>query len=214
MYDLDNRIDLMRLHSDYRKLCGSDGRGRAALMELFNREKITGWHATRVLSEEEIRHGGLKAFSKEEMIDRFRCLYDNVGLDSNGIVVVLRIAKRYLDEHPRRSNHVCFYLLESMGNRYSKYSATLGGETFRWSVEGGLGADAGKKLAEIGIPIRVKFAFNFNRIQPYAQDSILSKFVKALDGFSDSDQLSLEVDGAIEGSIAPQDILVIESQLE
>lgn len=52
MYDLDNRIDLMRLHSDYRKLCGSDGRGRAALMELFNREKITGWHATRVLSEE------------------------------------------------------------------------------------------------------------------------------------------------------------------
>ncbi len=101
-----------------------------------------------------------------------------------------------------------------MGNRYSKYSATLGGETFRWSVESGLGVDAGKKLAEIGIPIRVKFVFNFNRIQPYAQDSILSKFVKALDGFSDSDQLSLEVDGAIEGSIAPQDILVIESQLE
>lgn len=42
MYDLDNRIDLMRLHSDYRKLCGSDGRGRAALIELFNREKIRG----------------------------------------------------------------------------------------------------------------------------------------------------------------------------
>lgn len=64
MYDLDNRIDLMRLHSDYRKLCGSDGRGRAALIELFNREKITGWHATRVLSEEEIRHGDSKHIQK------------------------------------------------------------------------------------------------------------------------------------------------------
>ncbi len=42
----------------------------------------------------------------------------------------------------------------------------------------------------------------------------MSKFVKALDGFSDADQLSLEVDGAIEGSIAPQDILVIEPQSE
>lgn len=214
MYDLDNRIDLMRLYSDYRKLCGSDGRGRAALMELFNREKITAWHATRVLSEEEIRHGGLKAYSKDEMIDRFRRLYDIVGLDSNGTDVVLQIAKRYLDEHPRRSNHVCFYLLESMGNRYSKYSATLGGETFRWSVEGGLGADAGEKLAEIGIPIRVKFAFYFNRIQPYAQDLILPKIVKALDGFSDADQHLFEVDGAIEGSIAPQDILLIKSQSE
>lgn len=214
MYDLDSRIDLMRLHSDYRKLCGSDGRGRAALMELFNREKITGWHATRVLSEEEIRREGLKAYSKVEMIDRFRRLCDIVGLDSNGADAVLRMAKRYLDEHPRRSNHVCFYLLESMGDRYSKYSSTLGGETFRWSVEGGLGPGAGEKLTERGIPIRVKFAFNFNRIQPYAQDLILPVFAKALDGFSDSDQLSLEVDGAIEGSIAPQDILVIEPQSE
>lgn len=214
MYDLDNRIDLMRLHSDYRKLCGSDGRGRAALMELFNREKITGWHATRVLSEEEIWHGGLKAYSKTETIDRFCRLCDIVGLDTNGTDAVLRRAKHYLDEHPRRSNHVCFYLLESMGDRYSKYSSTLGGETFRWSVEDCLGEGAGEKLAEIGIPIRVKFAFYFNRIQPYAQDPILSKFVKALDGFSDADQLSLEVDGAIEGSIAPPDILVIESQSE
>lgn len=214
MYDLDSRIDLMRLYSDYRKLCGPDGRRRAALMELFNREIITGWHATRVLSEEEIRHGGLKAYSKTETIDRFRRLYDIVGLDSNGTDVVLRIAKRFLDEHPRRSNHVCFYLLESMGNCYSKYSATLGGETFRWSVEGGLGPGAGERLTEMGIPIRVKFAFHFNRIQPYAQDLILSKFVKAPDGFSDADQRSLEVDGAIEGSIASQDILVIEPQLE
>lgn len=214
MYDLDNHIDLMRLHSDYRKLCGSDGRGRAALMELFNREKITGWHATRVLSEEEIRHGGLKAYSRTETIDRFRRLYDIVGLDTNGIDAVLRRAKHYLDEHPRRSNHVCFYLLESMGDRYSKYSSTLGGETFRWSVEDCLGEGVGEKLAEIGIPIRVKFAFYFNRIQPYTQDLILPKFVKTLDGFSDTDQLSLEVDGAIEGSIAPQDILVIESQSE
>lgn len=214
MYDFDSRIDLMRLYSDYRKLCGPDGRRRAALMELFNREKITGWHATRVLSEEEIRHGGLKAYSKTETIDRFHRLYDIVGLDSNGTDVVLRIAKRFLDEHRRRSNHVCFYLLESMGNRYSKYSATLGGETFRWSVEGGLGPGAGERLTEMGIPIRVKFAFNFNRIEPYAQDLILPVFVKALDGFSDSDQLSLEVDGAIEGSIAPQDILAIESQSE
>lgn len=214
MYDLDNRIDLMRLHSGYRKLCGSDGRGRAALMELFNREKITGWHATRVLSEKEIRHGGLKAYSRTETIDRFRRLYDIVGLDTNGIDAVLRRAEHYLDEYPRRSNHVCFYLLESMGDLYLKYSSTLGGETFRWSVESGLGPGADERLTEMGIPIRVKFAFNFNRIQPYAQDLILPVFVKALDGFSDTDQLSLEVDGAIEGSIAPQDILVIESQSE
>lgn len=214
MYDLDNRIDLTRLHSDYRKLCSSDGRGRAALMELFDREKITGWHATRVLSEEEIRRGGLKAYSKVEIIERFRRLSSFVGLDSNETDAVLRMAKRYLDEHPRRGNHVCFYLLESMGDRYLKYSSTLGGETFRWSVEDCLGEGVGEKLAEIGIPIRVKFAFYFNRIQPYTQDLILPKFVKALDGFSDTDQLSLEVDGAIEGSIAPQDILVIESQSE
>lgn len=135
-------------------------------------------------------------------------------MDTNGTDAVLRRAKHYLDEHPRRSNYVCFYLLESMGDRYSKYSSTLGGETFRWSVEDCLGEGAGEKLAEMGIPIRVKFAFNFNRIQPYAQDLILPMFVKALDGFSDTDQLSLEVDGAIEGSIAPEDILVIDSQSE
>ena len=40
MYDLDSRIDLMRLSSDYQKLRDSDGRGQAALVELFNREKM------------------------------------------------------------------------------------------------------------------------------------------------------------------------------
>lgn len=204
MYDLDSRIDLMRLHSDYRKLCGSDGRGRAALMELFNREKITGWHATRVLSEEEIRREGLKAYSKVEMIDRFRRLCDTVGLDSNGADAVLRMAKRYLDEHPRRSNHVCFYLLESMGDCYSKYSSTLGGETFRWSVEGGFGPGAGEKLTEMGIPIRVKFAFNFNRIQPYAQDLILPVFVKALDGFPIRISSRLRLMGLLKARLLPR----------
>lgn len=214
MYDLDSCADLMRLHSDYRKLCGSDGRGRAALMELFNKEEITGWHATRVLSEKEIRHEGLKAYSKAETIARFRRLSDIVGLDSSETEAVLREAKRYLHEHPRRSNHICFYLLESMSDRYSNYSATLGGETFRWSVEGGLGSSAGERLAEIGIPVKVKFAFYFNRIQSYAQDLILPKFVKALDGCSAADWRPLEVDGAIEGSIASQDILAIEPQPE
>lgn len=214
MYDLDSRIDLMRLHSDYQKLRDSDGRGQAALVELFNREKITGWHATRVLSKEEIGREGLKAYSKVEMIDRFRRLCDIVGLDTSGTDAVLRRAKHYLDEHPRRSNHVCFYLLESMGDRYSKYSSTLGGETFRWSVEDCLGEGAGERLTEIGIPIRAKFAFYFNRIQPYARDLILPLFVKALDVSCDVDRCSFEVDGAIEGSIVPQDILVIEPQSE
>lgn len=177
-------------------------------------KKLRGGTRPGYSRKKKIRRGGLKAYSKTETIDRFRRLYDIVGLDSNGTDAVLRMAKHYLDEHPRRSNHACFYLLESMGNRYSKYSASLGGETFRWSVEGGLGPGAGERLTEMGIPIRVKFAFNFNRIEPYAQDLILPVFVKALDGFSDSDQLSLEVDGAIEGSIAPQDILAIESQSE
>lgn len=39
MYGLDSRVDLIRSHSDYKKLCDSDKGGRAALVELFNREK-------------------------------------------------------------------------------------------------------------------------------------------------------------------------------
>lgn len=59
-------------------------------------KKLRGGTRLGVLSEEEIRYGGLKAYSKTETIDRFRRLYDIVGLDSNGTDVVLRIAKRFM----------------------------------------------------------------------------------------------------------------------
>lgn len=41
--------------------------------------KITGWHATRVLSEEEIRHGGLKAYSKTERLIGFTVYTISLG---------------------------------------------------------------------------------------------------------------------------------------
>ncbi len=55
MYDLDSRKDIMRLYSDYhQRLTGSYGSERAILAELLEEETITGWHATRVLSANDI----------------------------------------------------------------------------------------------------------------------------------------------------------------
>lgn len=82
----------------------------------------------------------------------------------------------------------------------------VGGGLFR----GGRGRETGRNRNSN----QSEICLYFNRIQPYARDLILPVFVKALDAFLDMDQRSFEVDGAIEGSIAPQDISVIESQSE
>ncbi|MEE1365008.1 MAG: hypothetical protein U0K33_09295 [Collinsella sp.] len=134
MYDLDSRKDIMRLYSDYhQRLTGSYGSERAILAELLEEETITGWHATRVLSADDIAEMGLKAFSREEAFDQFRYLSGVVGLNLGQTETVLQKANHYFAEHPRRTGCVCFYLLKSMAGQYSKYSATLGGETQqRW----------------------------------------------------------------------------------
>lgn len=82
MYDMGSRKDIMRLFSDYhQRLTGSYGSERAILAELLEEETITGWHATRVLSADDIAEMGLKAFSREEAFDQFRYLSGVVGLN-------------------------------------------------------------------------------------------------------------------------------------
>lgn len=151
MYDLDSRKDIMRLYSDYhQRLTGSYGSERAILAELLEEETITGWHATRVLSADDIAEMGLKAFSMEEAFDQFRYLSGVVGLNLGQTETVLQKANHYFAEHPRRTGCVCFYLLKSMAGQYSKYSATLGGETFAWSLEDAAGAEAVEALKSLG----------------------------------------------------------------
>lgn len=211
MYDLDSRKDIMRLYSDYhQRLTGSYGSERAILAELLEEETITGWHATRVLSADDIAEMGLKAFSREEAFEQFRYLSGVVGLNLGQTETVLQKANHYFAEHPRRTGCVCFYLLKSMAGQYSKYSATLGGETFAWSLEDAVGAEAVEALKSLGVSIRVKFAFSFDRIQPYARGLILSSFIDALSSNSSTDYCLPKIDGAIVGSIPPHDILRIE----
>lgn len=62
-----------------------------------------------------------------------------------------------------------------------------------------------------GVSIRVKFAFSFDRIQPYAHDSILSSFIDVLSSNMSTDYCLPKIDGAIVGSIPPHDILRIET---
>lgn len=97
-----------------------------------------------------------------------------------------------------------------MAGQYSKYSATLGGETFSWSLEDAVGAEAVEALKSLGVSIRVKFAFSFDRIQPYVHDSILSSFIDVLSSNTSTDYCLPKIDGAIVGSIPPHDILRIE----
>lgn len=97
MYDLDSRKDIMRLYSDYhQRLTGSYGSERAILAELLEEETITGWHATRVLSADDIAEMGLKAFSREEAFDQFRYLSGVVGLNLGQTETVLQKANHYL----------------------------------------------------------------------------------------------------------------------
>lgn len=160
MYDLDSRKDIMRLYSDYhQRLTGSYGSERAILVELLEEETITGWHATRVLSANDIAEMGLKAFSREEAFEQFRYLSGVVGLNLGQTEAVLQKANHYFAEHPRRTGCVCFYLLKSMAGQYSKYSATLGGETFAWSLEDAVGAEAVEALKSLGVSIRVNLPF-------------------------------------------------------
>lgn len=80
MYDLDIRKDIMRLYSDYhQRLTGSYGSERAILAELLEEETITGWHATRVLSADDIAKMGLKAFFREEHLSNFAIFLGLLG---------------------------------------------------------------------------------------------------------------------------------------
>lgn len=85
-----------------------------------------------------------------------------------------------------------------------------GGGTFAWSLEDAVGAEAVEALKSLGVSIRVKFAFSFDRIQPYVHDSILSSFIDVLSSNTSTDYCLPKIDGAIVGSIPPHDILRIE----
>lgn len=212
MYDLDDKESLNHLHADWHNLVGDASiNGREALSLLLADNKITGWHASRVISLDEITSQGILAFTPDQGVQRMADLCNVVGFSENDKDAVIRAAKRYLDKDVRRSNHVCFYAFERMADAYSKYAATYGGETFYWAVEAALDRDKATKLEHIGNPIHIKFSYSLDSVQEYLKDRICNILLTALTNSNDNGVTIPRFDGAIVGSIKPEDILFVKS---
>lgn len=212
MYDLDDKNSLSDLYKDWLDLAGGGSiDGRKALSLLLADNKITGWHASRVISVDEITSQGILAFTHDQGLQRMTDLCDVVGFSENDKDAVIREANRYLNKDVRRSNHICFYAFESMASAYAKYAATFGGETFCWAVEAALDHDEVTKLQHIGDPIHIKFSYSLDSVQDYLKDRIFNILLKALVNSGDGGVAIPRFDGAIVGSIKPEDILFVKS---
>lgn len=98
-----------------------------------------------------------------------------------------------------------------MAEAYSKYAATYGGETFNWAVEDALGRDNAAKLQHIGSPVHIKFSYSLDRVQDYLKDRILNTILVALNNSAEGNVTIEKFDGAIVGSIKPDDILIVKT---
>lgn len=212
MYDLDDKNSLDDLYKDWLNLAGEGSiNGREVLSLLLAENKITGWHASRVLSIDEITSQGLLAYTSDQGLQRMTDLCNKIGLNESDKDAVMSAAKRYLKKDARRSNHVCFYAFENMAEAYSKYAATYGGETFNWAVEDALGRDNAAKLQHIGSPVYIKFSYYLDRVQDYLKDRILNSILVALNNSAEGNVTIEKFDGAIVGSIKPDDILIVKT---
>lgn len=212
MYDLDDKKSLNDLNNDWHDLIGGGSiNKREALSLLLADNKITGWHASRVLSIDEITSQGLLAYTPDRGLQRMAALCDIVGYSKTEKFLILEDAKNYLNRDVRRSNHVCFYAFESMAGAYSKYAAAYGGETFDWAVEKTLGIDKATKLRYIGEPIHIKFSYSLDRVQDYLKGRIFDKVLVALNNSAEGNVTIDKFDGAIVGSIKPEDILTVKT---
>lgn len=212
MYDLDDKNSLSDLYKDWLDLAGGGSiDGRKALSLLLADNKITGWHASRVISIDEITSQGLLAHTSDQGLQRMMGLCNKIGFNESDKDAVMSAAKRYLKKDARRSNHVCFYAFENMAEAYSKYAATYGGETFNWAVEDALGRDNAAKLQHIGSPVHIKFSYSLDRIQDYLKDRILNIILVALNNSAEGNVTIEKFDGAIVGSIKPDDILIVKT---
>lgn len=97
MYDLDDKNSLNDLHKDWLDLA-SEGpiNGRKALSLLLADNKITGWHASRVLSIDEITSQGLLAYTSDQGLQRMKGLCNKIGFNESDKDAVMNVAKRYL----------------------------------------------------------------------------------------------------------------------
>lgn len=98
-----------------------------------------------------------------------------------------------------------------MAGAYSKYAAAYGGETFNWAVEKTLGIDKATKLRYIGEPIHIKFSYSLDRVQDYLKGRIFDKVLVALNNSAEGNVTIDKFDGAIVGSIKPEDILTVKT---
>lgn len=212
MYDLDDKNSLDDLYKDWLDLAGEGSiNGREVLSLLLADNKITGWHASRVLSIDEITSQGLLAYTSNQGLQRMTNLCNKIGFNESDKDAVMSVAKRYLKKDARRSNHVCFYAFENMAEAYSKYAATYGGETFCWAVESALGRDKARLLKHVGNPVHIKFSYSLDRVQDYLKDSILNTILTALKNSAAGNVTIDKFDGAVVGPIKPEDILILKT---
>lgn len=97
MYDLDDKNSLSDLYKDWLDLAGGDSiDGRKALSLLLADNKITGWHASRVISIDEITSQGLLAYTSDQGLQRMMGLCNKIGFNESDKDAVMSAAKRYL----------------------------------------------------------------------------------------------------------------------
>ena len=86
MYDLDDKKSLNDLNNDWHDLIGGGSiNKREALSLLLADNKITGWHASRVLSIDEITSQGLLAYTPDRGLQRMAALCDIVGYSKTDV---------------------------------------------------------------------------------------------------------------------------------
>ena len=97
MYDLDDKNSLSDLYKDWLDLAGGGSiDGRKALSLLLADNKITGWHASRVISVDEITSQGLLAYTSDQGLQRMMGLCNKIGFNESDKDAVMSAAKRYL----------------------------------------------------------------------------------------------------------------------
>lgn len=173
--------------------------------------KLTSYHATRVISKEEILNEGIVKSDNYYYIDRIRNLCCRLNFPRDCIDELIQKCQRFFQRDSNRRGTVHFFSCKSICDTYLRFADNLGGEIVDFALNSDFSISPYDRLIEFGKPILIKFAYSFSDVAPTCKDSIALELIKVKIINILFNELYLpKFDGWVNASIPARDILTIQ----
>lgn len=174
-------------------------------MPFLDEYEMTGWHHTRVVDIQDMSKNGIVKPDINNTPKLLKSIAERLEFDKASTDYLINKCLKLYNTQSSRIGKIYFTSRYLPTPEYKKFMLIIGGEALERSLCDDLKNEPFIKLADYGVPVGIKFKYNYKDVFAVDKDVIVDALIKYV---YTKESKVLMFDAAITQSVLPNDILL------